>query len=160
MFLIAGLLIWRRGRAEFGILTVLVGVGSFVAHGPRWPGAEWLHDVTLAWVLLAIATDGLPRRQRWSLLGVIGALFAVAPVVADPISVILAGWAIVRELTMRIRRPVKAMGIAGIGAGLGTISRTGSPLCDPDSLLQGHGIWHVLAAFALFVWADGTPEIR
>ncbi|MBX7227221.1 MAG: ceramidase [Chitinophagales bacterium] len=30
------------------------------------------------------------------------------------------------------------------------LSQTGAPLCDPSSLVQGHGIWHILDATALF----------
>lgn len=30
------------------------------------------------------------------------------------------------------------------------LSQTGAPLCDPSSLVQGHGIWHILDALALY----------
>ena len=33
-----------------------------------------------------------------------------------------------------------------IGAGIWALSRTGGPICDPDAALQGHAVWHVLAA--------------
>lgn len=161
-FVIAGLAIWwrRPDRREFAALVALVGMGSFLAHGPRWPGSEWLHDVTLAWVLAAIASEGSARWQRYTLLATLAAVFAAAPVVAVPVSVGLAAAAIGREAVMRARRrpaTAKALGLAGIGVGIGTLSRTGWPLCDPDSLLQGHGAWHVLASLALMTWALGTP---
>ncbi len=39
------------------------------------------------------------------------------------------------------------------------VSRTGGPLCAPDSWLQGHGVWHVMGAIALGLWALGAlPE--
>ena len=31
-------------------------------------------------------------------------------------------------------------------------SRTGGPLCAPDSVLQGHAAWHVLTALILWWW--------
>ena len=39
--------------------------------------------------------------------------------------------------------------------------RTGSPLCDPDSSIQLHGVWHVLtAASALaFAWAAAAAHL-
>ena len=33
------------------------------------------------------------------------------------------------------------------------LGRTTSPVCDPDSLLQPHAAWHLLAAAALAAWA-------
>lgn len=30
------------------------------------------------------------------------------------------------------------------------LSRTGAPFCDPSSLVQGHGIWHLLCAFSVY----------
>ena len=41
-----------------------------------------------------------------------------------------------------------------LGAGGGGRGRSGSPLCDPDSVVQLHGAWHVLSALAVVVWAD------
>lgn len=34
-------------------------------------------------------------------------------------------------------------------------SRTGRRACRPESVWQGHGLWHVLSAVALAWWADG-----
>jgi hypothetical protein len=58
----------------------------------------------------------------------------------------------------RHRRQVSArvvLVLAGtlVAAGLaGLAGRTGSPLCRPHSLLQGHALWHVLSAVALPQW--------
>ncbi len=55
-----------------------------------------------------------------------------------------------------------AVGSAATGAAFNLLGRTGGPLCDPDSLLQGHALWHVLTAVALGAWAvavlDGPVE--
>jgi hypothetical protein len=37
-------------------------------------------------------------------------------------------------------------------------SRTGSRACRPDSVLQLHGLWHVLSAAAITIWATGEGE--
>ena len=51
--------------------------------------------------------------------------------------------------------PVLATGLFGVGVVIWFFSRTGGPLCDPDGLLQGHAIWHVLAAAAYTtLWVD------
>jgi hypothetical protein len=143
----------RPDRREFATITALVGVGSFLAHGPRWPGSLWAHDVTLAWALAAIAVDGWPPSRRRAVLASIATLFAAAPKTAQPVSVGLAAAAIGRELRSRpAAETAPVLGLAALGAAIGTMSRTGWPWCRPDSLLQGHGVWHVLAAAALTRW--------
>jgi hypothetical protein len=52
-----------------------------------------------------------------------------------------------------------------VGAACWWLGRTGGPLCDPDSPLQGHAAWHLLTAFALAAWGravllGGTPQAR
>lgn len=43
--------------------------------------------------------------------------------------------------------------VAAAAVALHTTSRTGGPLCRPDSLWQGHAGWHTLSAAALVLWA-------
>jgi len=38
------------------------------------------------------------------------------------------------------------------GAVVFALSRTGGPLCRPESLLQGHALWHLATAGALAAW--------
>ena len=49
------------------------------------------------------------------------------------------------------RRRFSLAAALGLGAGIAVhgLSRTGGPLCRPDSLVQGHAVWHVLGAAAL-----------
>lgn len=51
-----------------------------------------------------------------------------------------------REQAVRMAWP--PMILFGVGLAVYLFSRTGGPLCDPDSLLQGHAAWHVLSAAA------------
>jgi hypothetical protein len=158
-FVIAGLEIARRrpGRLPFGVAVALVGVGSFLAHGPRWDGSVWLHDVTIAWVLVLVLADGVPRFVVGGAIPGLGVLFALAPIANDAVLVVFAIGAIGRELTpsRRTGATVAAVAILASGAVIGTLSRTGWPLCAPGSLLQGHAAWHLLAATALAVWGIG-----
>ena len=44
------------------------------------------------------------------------------------------------------------------------LSKNGTPLCDPHSLLQGHAAWHLLCAVSAYClyryWASGeTLEV-
>jgi hypothetical protein len=38
-------------------------------------------------------------------------------------------------------------------AGIGRLGGSGGPLCNPDSLLQPHALWHVGAAGVATWWA-------
>ena len=164
-FVAAGIviLILRPDRAWIGMASIATGVGSFLFHGPMTPGSEWAHDVTLAWLLLTVAIDPLPRKSRWALTGfaVLGVLFAVAPGVADPVAVALAVLAIASALRQdHSRSTIGALAVLGIAAVIGRLGATGGPFCDPDSLLQPHGLWHVAAAAALGWWAVTAESVR
>jgi hypothetical protein len=45
--------------------------------------------------------------------------------------------------------------LAGVAV-IGRLGATGGPLCDPESVLQPHGLWHVGAAAAVTWWALTT----
>jgi hypothetical protein len=156
-FVVAGALVaWRRpDRRFFGLLVALVGVGSFLFHGPMPHRAEWLHDASIGWVLAAVALDRA-RHWLWVAIPAVSLAFALLPVAADPVMVILAAGLVISEGArgVRLRNPVGPLSLAvlAVGAGVGTMSRTGWPWCEPNSLIQGHAVWHVLAASALFIW--------
>lgn len=63
------------------------------------------------------------------------------------------------RLTERPRqvRP-RAVALAGAAIALHTLSRTGGPLCSCNSRLQGHAVFHVIAAAALV--AAAPPRHR
>jgi hypothetical protein len=164
-FVVAGIVIltMRPDRTWIGVASIATGLGSFLFHGPMPPGSEWAHDLTLAWLLLTVAIDPLPHRSRWALLGlgVLGVLFAVAPGVADPVAVALALLAIASALRQdRSPSTIGALTLLGVSAVIGRLGATGGALCDPESLLQPHGLWHVSAAAALGWWAVTGTRVR
>ena len=114
----------RPATVAFGVAVAAAGIGSVDYHGPGSPAARLLHD---------------------------GGLYAVVGLVA---------WHEVARLVGRGRlapgRRVAyraALAAAAAGAACWWLGRTQSPWCDPDSLLQGHAAWHLLAAAALAAWA-------
>lgn len=61
-----------------------------------------------------------------------------------------------RDPSGRRPRPLPAvLGVAAVA--LHTLSRTGGPLCSCDSRVQGHAVFHVLAAAALVAAARPRP---
>lgn len=148
---------------------VLAGLGSMDYHGPAVGPEPLLHDGGLAIALLAALSIDLTvldvrRPQRtWGLVGLtVAALVGIALV--PTISPLLAAVAAVGLVTCEalvyrrgLRQPTRALYAAvaalALGAAVFALSRTGGPLCDPGSWFQGHGVWHVLTAIALGLWA-------
>jgi len=174
-------------RAElwtFGLLVASNALGSFLFHGPRPLGSRWVHDLSaLAIPLFVTVHDvGLVRgwavtsRLRWFVveLVVVGAVLA-APDTLVPLGFLAAAGAGVGEL-LAFRagyrpRPGRASSaqLAAWGLGLVTLAlaglaflfgRSDSPLCEPESLFQLHGGWHLLVAVASMAWALAAFELR
>ncbi len=120
--------IHRRDRlwaGMYGAMLALNGLGSVAYHGPQFTGASYLHDLPVVGVLLIGAL--VPTFRRFT------------HEVAVP------------GLTRRIL----GLGIAfGLVAGVGYVfGRTGSPICDPTSYAQPHGLWHLATAVLMGLWA-------
>jgi hypothetical protein len=157
-FLVAGVVLigLRPERRWVGIGLVATGVGSFLFHGPMPAGSEWAHDLTLAWLIAIVAGIG----SRWEhlthlpALVVLAAAFAIAPVVADPVAVVMTGLALITVFRRDRSRPVLApLLLLAAVAVYGRMGATGGPLCDPGSVLQPHAVWHVGSALAVAWWA-------
>lgn len=179
-YIAAGLFVlwWARGNRQFWLLAaglVLAGLGSMDYHGPAIGPEPQLHDGSLALALIAALNIDLthlqirPRMRRWGLLALTAtALLAIgvfpgwSPALAAVAAVGLVG-AELAVYRRRLRTPRPALwaglGCLAVGVLVFSLSRTGGPLCDPQSLLQGHAVWHVLTAAALALWAvTALPE--
>ncbi|MGH8911599.1 MAG: hypothetical protein ACRDVD_03730 [Acidimicrobiia bacterium] len=158
-FIGAGVLVAVRSRRVWLATALMaVGIGSFLFHGPMPAGAQWAHDVSVAWLLVVAgtSTSRWERLGRWPALMALGMLMWLMPVAADPVaalaSVIAVGAILWRN---RTARTWVAIGFLTVGAIVGSLSSTNGPWCNPVALLQGHGFWHVAAATAVAVWATG-----
>ncbi|MCR1983289.1 hypothetical protein NSA53_13705 [Cellulosimicrobium cellulans] len=160
-----------RLRVAFGVLVALIGVGSVVQHGPSPSWNPVAHDPPLLGTLALVAADAVAdltgrRLRTWwwlapTLLGVVLAAFSVPASTAA--QVVAAGAAVAASAARAWRRPavrrrtVAALVLLAVGGTVGTLTRPGWPLCDADGALgvtlQGHAVWHVLAATALWVLA-------
>lgn len=156
-FVIAGGLVVKRSRAPWvGYALIATGLGSALFHGPMPEWSEWAHDVTLAWLLLVVAGLGRPweRWTRFPGLVVLGGLLALWPALGDPVGVALAVVAIslllVEDRSWDTLGPVLLLATVAI---VGRLGSTGGPLCDPDSVLQTHTLWHIGSAAAVTWWA-------
>lgn len=158
----AGLVWWHRRDLPTAVLLAAIGAGSIAFHGPMPAWGEFLHDasivLTLAWILLV----EVGKERFWPLAFAVGLAVSATPVVADPVQALLAVAAIGAILAVSRRGPrrLTAVGIVATGALIGTLSRTGGPLCVPDSVWQGHGLWHIAAAAGLALWALAIRDVR
>jgi hypothetical protein len=175
---VAGLLILagRRpvaapARRTYGLLVVAVGVGSVIQHGPHPPWQAYAHDLPLTAVLGFVAADaaadltGRRAPAYWWLVPVAALVpvVAIGPVAASVAQGGLAAVAVGLSLRRAQLRPglrrtlLAALAVLAAGALAGTLGeRTG--LCRPDSLLQGHAVWHLLAAAALWWLAPAIGQ--
>ena len=162
--ILAGFIVLRRPSVRWvGIGLIATGLGSLLFHGPMPAGAEWAHDVTLAWLIVLVA--GVGRRwERWTrlpALAFIGLLFAVVPGIADLLTVAVTAATIILLISEdRSFATIGPLALLGATAVLGRLGATGWPLCQPDSVLQTHGVWHVGAAAAVAWWAIGWDSKR
>lgn len=156
---IAGLLVLTRTRmAWVGWGLIATGIGSFIFHGPMPSWGEWIHDVTLAWLILMIAGIGRPWEKATRLPGLVTlcVLLAFAPGMGDPLA---AGLTVVGVINLlahdRSGRTLGPLMFLAAVAILGRMGSTDGPWCTPESVWQLHGLWHVGAATAVAWWALG-----
>jgi hypothetical protein len=162
-FVIGGaLIISRSNHPWIGIASIATGVGSFLFHGPMPSYAEWVHDATLAWLLLVVAAHGRSW-ERWAQLPgllIIAGVVAI-PGTADPLGAALAAVAIVilvmRDRSLSTFGPLALLVVVAV---IGRLGATGGPLCHPDSVWQPHGLWHIGAAAAVTWWALARNRVE
>ena len=151
-----------HGPGLIGGSAFLVGIGSLFFHGDDTAFSGWVHDWSIAVLLLALAwAAGGPTRFGSAVvsLGAIAAaaLLALQPDLGEWVHAVLAFLLVVREGSVLPSRRGAPMGVAvgllGAGAVLTLLGRTAGPWCDPESLVQPQAGWHVLGASALVAYA-------
>jgi 1-acyl-sn-glycerol-3-phosphate acyltransferase len=171
-----------RGRLRRPVLVLAAavaveGVGSLLYHGTPGSWAKWVHDVALVALLAYPAGWHVARAGGRTPAGadraavaaaaaatlVSAGLLAAVPDASAPLTGLGVGIVVLAELVAR-RRGAGALGaafVALVAAGglLWWAGRTGGPLCEPRSVLQLHGAWHLLTALATILWADRTSGV-
>lgn len=171
--------------AVYAVTVIGVGLGSVAFHGPMPSWGRVLHDASIASVLaFVIGYDialvrGFTARSGLAgfsmLLGPCAVVLTVWPDVSNALDSVLVVGAVVAEVAVArspkrvatarglVREPavwIFGAALLAVGAALNALGRTDAPLCDPDSLAQLHGVWHVLTAAVLWVYGAGVLEPR
>jgi hypothetical protein len=155
-----------------GIVTFMGPAGAFFhASLTDWGGALDVLSMFL-WINFLIAYD-LAVIRRWKARRFL-AVYAGATALlmlprlghgpaGVPLFAVVFGFWLLLELalslpdhTLSFRPPGRRdrrwllayLAISGVAFGVWAASHGGGPLCDPDSWIQGHALWHVLNAIA------------
>lgn len=178
---VIGLGIVARGRLRsdprrsyaFGSTVAAAGIGSVIYHGPGGRLGHWVHDATLASMVAFLPIDNLRALRSWragralaafgGASAAAGTLLAMRPSWVQELPTVLGVVGAATEVAARRRRPPAAGRLHRVSDGLWglaftsyVVGRTESPLCRPDSMLQPHGLWHMLAGAAVAVWAEAA----
>jgi hypothetical protein len=178
-----------RAAWLYGAVAVFLGVGSFAFHGSMRAWGGYIDLLSMhAFIAFVLAYD-LDRVHRWSFSRFAGwfagllALFAVLLLVVPPehgktlfavlVVVVLLAEAAVSYPALRPWSDIEldprrmpwfwtGLGLFAAANVIWNLSRTGGPWCDPESLLQGHAVWHLLTAasvgtFYLYFRGEGEP---
>jgi hypothetical protein len=153
--------------AIFAVVTALLGPGSMALHASltRWGGHIDVSSMYLyAGLLIAYGGARWFRLSASGFAGVYAVIVAalIATKLLDVVSVellfglLLTATAVIEGL-LSLRRPLvtirRRWGAAALVLFLAAFaiwipSLSGGALCDPDSWVQGHAIWHLLCAAA------------
>lgn len=162
----------RLWGSLFAAGVVATGLGSVDYHGLVLVPQPLVHDAGLALALLAAwgvdltRLTGNSRRasEVVAVVGVAGAVLLIVWPAGGPVLAAVIGVGLVLSELLIYRRGLRGVhwsqygAIATLVAGfvVFALSRSGGPLCDPESWIQGHGAWHILSAAALGLWAIGA----
>jgi hypothetical protein len=173
---------WRGPRQTrwlqvvYAVTLIVVGIGSIAFHGPQPGWAKLVHDAPIATALVFILLYDLQLLAGWKpwvtltaygvLVLVVFAGFELDSTVGIVVTGLVVVGAIAAEVLvirrgLRVRPPWMAtwrwyglmaavLAVAGLANVLG---RTDAPLCDADSVLQLHGLWHMMTAVVFGLWA-------
>lgn len=154
----------------FALASIFLGATSAFYHASLTFLGQWL-DVQsmylLAFAAVAVNVDALrpgqPPRFLWLYLGanvVLGVLLLTVPAfrryafAGAILAVLLTEWSLrARKLRDWPLRPLfTSAAVMAAAFGIWILDLT-HIACAPDSLLQGHAVWHVMGAVAaLFLW--------
>jgi hypothetical protein len=124
-----------------------VAAGAYVLHRGGPPGPA-----------LALAAVGVGSALYHGPMPPGAELAHDGSLVAVPVAALVVVW---RRRSFP-RPPALALAALFAGVIANVLTRTGAPLCRPDSLAQGHAAWHVLTAVGAAAWLSrwtSTPSV-
>lgn len=163
----------RVRAVVYGASVAAIGVGSVLFHGPQPAGSQLAHDLPIlltAWFIVVhdvrLVGGWRHRDLSWWAAGATAA--TAAAVVGNGAVALLTGVAVAAIVVLEFviahrglrprsgsserRTLVAIVVVAAVAAAAWLLGRTDSPLCDPDDVVQMHGLWHLLSATVFGLW--------
>ena len=155
----------------YALLVIFIGPGSMALHGT---GHAWGHTIDVlamfTFIMFPIAWSashliGDKERPFWTIylsLTVpltLAHVFGVLPFSGIVLYAVLIPITVALEVARYFWRPTGLRSVVLTVCALSSfvlafvawrLSLTGAPLCAPESLIQGHALWHLLCAVATF----------
>jgi len=173
---------WRGPRATrwlqvvYAVTLMVVGIGSIAFHGPQPGWAKLVHDAPIATALVFVLLYDIQLLAGWKpwvtlttygvLVVAVFAGFELDSTVGIVVTGLVVVGAIVAEVLvirrgLRVRPPWMATwrwyaimaGVLAVAGLANVLGRTDAPLCEADSVLQLHGLWHIMTAVVFGLWA-------
>lgn len=157
----------------YGLIVVSLAPGAMFFHAALTRWSQWVDQASMhlmtGWLIAYAVTRGLRLGRAW-FAGIFVALLLIAsaailmwtqlgPVVFAVAGVVAFG-CLAWLIAVSWDTP-KARGWLGLGSSAAVLGvafffrwaseKEGRPFYDPDTLLQGHAIWHVIGALAMLV---------
>lgn len=173
----AGVIFGTGHRIMMGLSAIVIGVGSAFYHGSLTFVGQFFDILGMYLFAALLLIYALQRLYRWSFTttALVYVVFNVTLTVVQigvpdtrryVFGIVLALALLAEAVVWFVLRPVRnyAWFWAGIGAFavamvVWVLDLTGT-VCDPSSVIQGHAVWHVLGAVAVFCtwkWHDSEP---
>lgn len=141
----------------FAAGLVAVGLASFAGHASATGWGRDLDSLAIKAMLVPfilyppLRAAGLPDRTfiatTLAATAILLTTEILLPATARPLLAVLAAllvWSLGRHLPTRDVAP--GLALLALGAALWWLGRTDGVLCRTDTVLQAHGVWHILAA--------------
>jgi hypothetical protein len=159
---------------SFATMAVLICPGSMAMHATTSKVGGFMDMFSMFLFASYMAAYAMMRTFKWGVKGFLAAFFPSlaycvifwfqdfeTPFLRNPGTFAFASLLLLSGifehinvfiLKMRIKvvYGIAAMATMGIAFIIWRNSITGSPYCDPSSIVQGHGIWHLLTALAVY----------
>jgi len=168
----------RTGRERpssfvYAACLAAVGLGSVAFHGPQTSGSQVMHDLPILITALFVLNHDVAvirqtRRHVWWTFGAAAVIATGISVISTEATAVLTGVVIVgvliaevvidrrglREIDRRRQRQaqVAIIAVAAVAGASWLLGRSNSPVCEPDSLVQLHGLWHVISSVIFGLW--------
>lgn len=160
-----------RARRIYGLIGVFLGVGSMLFHASMTEWGGWVDLVSMHLFITYLLLYDVAVLQRRSTEWFVRTLIASNVVLAVVLWVMDNGYGkfvfgalIAATLAVEYRLATSPASVTrdrrwlwaslatyGVGQFIWLMSRDGAPWCDPDSLVQGHAVWHLTSAATVWL---------